>query len=193
MRPLSSCHRWIDDGGIAIFPQENEMTLTYTIIADGGIVVGADSQVTHTHTVEGPQGHFSTAGVYSGAVNKIRTLKNGWRFHNRWKRRDSRGHAGETQRHGLDEGESFEDVAKAYCDLFKREYHSKYPNSTGAPASSCFADTPDQGKLATHKSSNCRIRLFSIGIQLPHARVMDLPGEKPMEESSTCIIGSIHH
>lgn len=44
------------------------MTLTYAVIADGGIVLCADSQVTHTH--KDPRGRV--IGTYEGRQGKIR-------------------------------------------------------------------------------------------------------------------------
>jgi 20S proteasome alpha/beta subunit len=55
---------------------QNNMTLTYALIADGGIILAADSQVTHTHSVPDPLGHGRrVVGTYEGTHSKIRRIE----------------------------------------------------------------------------------------------------------------------
>jgi 20S proteasome alpha/beta subunit len=55
--------------------EEVDMTFTYAVIADGGIVLAADSQVTHTHPDQ-----FGVIGTYEGCRGKIRRIGNRFAF-----------------------------------------------------------------------------------------------------------------
>lgn len=53
------------------------MTLTYALIADGGIILAADSQITHTHLVPDSMGEGrQVVGTYEGTHSKIKRLGN---------------------------------------------------------------------------------------------------------------------
>ena len=54
---------------------EREMTFTYAVIAEGGIVLAADSQVTYTHRDE-----LGVIGTYEGCRGKIKRTGNRFAF-----------------------------------------------------------------------------------------------------------------
>jgi hypothetical protein len=59
-------------------PEEYHLTLTYALIADGGIVLAADSQITREHDVG--NGKSRVVAAYQGKKSKLRTLGNGSAF-----------------------------------------------------------------------------------------------------------------
>lgn len=100
------------------------MTLTYALIADGGIILAADSQVTHTHkvpTMEGPR----IVGTYEGKKSKIRRLGNRCAF-------SMSGNAGlantllaRAELAGIDSSESFAALVKEYGNVFAEVYFNE--------------------------------------------------------------------
>jgi hypothetical protein len=104
--------------------EQDKMTLTYALIADGGIILAADSQVTHTHripTMEGPR----IVGTYEGKKSKIRRLGNHCVF-------SMSGNAGlantllaRAELAGIDSSESFETLVKEYGNVFAEVYFNE--------------------------------------------------------------------
>lgn len=118
-----------------IAPQEDYyVTLTYALVADGGIVLAADSQITHPHDV----GQSNIVATYAAKRSKIRTLKNGAAF-------SVAGNAGlvdallaKAEIAQIDQSEPFEDVVSEYQQLFQREYLKRYGQATGPSCAFLF-------------------------------------------------------
>jgi 20S proteasome alpha/beta subunit len=102
--------------------KREEMTLTYAMIADGGIILAADSQFTYTHKVQG-----NIVGAYEGTTEKIAYLKNGSAFSIAGNRGlvDTLLAKAET----IDDSMPFEQVVFAYSQLFQKEYQKAYGQS----------------------------------------------------------------
>ena len=101
------------------------MTLTYALVADSGIVLAADSQVTDYHKIGEDAGPMRVVGAYKSKTSKIRQLKNGSAF-------SIAGNAGivdsllATADAELDDSGPFEDVVRAHENLFRDEYEKAY-------------------------------------------------------------------
>jgi hypothetical protein len=104
-----------------------DMTLTYAIIADGGIVLAADSQSVNQQK----DSHGEVVAAYDEEKSKIRTLKNGSIF-------SVAGNAGIVDAMlakadaNVDPSLPFKESAVEYGNVFRGEYasafgHSKYP------------------------------------------------------------------
>jgi 20S proteasome alpha/beta subunit len=101
--------------------EESEMTFTYAVIADGGIVLCADSQVTHTH-----QDGSKVIGTYEGRRGKIRRLGNRFAFSmagNGGLIDTLLAQVGERDAEGL----SFDEVVFRYWMAFREYCHDKHP------------------------------------------------------------------
>jgi 20S proteasome alpha/beta subunit len=93
------------------------MTLSYAAIADGGIVLAADSQITYTHRV--PEFESSrVVGTYKGLQSKIRRLGN----HSAFSFAGNRGLVdtllAKAELAGIDPTKSFEELVKLYGNVF---------------------------------------------------------------------------
>lgn len=115
------------DDGLAPVKQL-PMTLTYALIANGGIVLAADSQVTEQHSVVAV-GHNRVIATYQGRKSKIRPLPNGSAF-------TIAGNAGlvdalltKAELEGLDGTKPFEITVREYGRLFRKEYLELYEHS----------------------------------------------------------------
>lgn len=98
------------------------MTFTYAVIADGGIVLCADSQVTHTHNDQ----FGKVIGTYEGRRGKIRRLAGRFAF-------SVSGNGGlvDTLLAEIDEEqvarlESFDEIVKTYQAAFQKVLKEKY-------------------------------------------------------------------
>lgn len=104
--------------------EETEMTFTYAVIADGGIVLVADSQVTHTHSDQ----RGGVIGTYKGRQGKIRRIGR-FAF-------SISGKSGliDTLLAGVDETEvarlgSFDEIVRTYQRAFQQVLSDKYPDA----------------------------------------------------------------
>lgn len=93
------------------------MTLSYAVIADGGIVLAADSQITYTHSV--PEFEASrVVGTYEGLQSKIRRLGN----HSAFSFSGNRGLVttllARAELVGVDASQNFEKLVKQYGNVF---------------------------------------------------------------------------
>lgn len=95
------------------------MTLTYALIADGGIILAADSQITHIHSVPDPLGDGRrVVGTYEGIRSKIKRLGNHSAF-------SVSGNSGlvntllaRAETTGVNPTQPFEKLVKSYGDAF---------------------------------------------------------------------------
>lgn len=106
------------------------MTLTYAVIAKGGIVLAADSQCTATHQLEG-----SVFGTYLSEQGKIKVLANGAAFSiagNAGLLTDllSRASIAEVYRET-----PFCDMVRSYSQALAAEYIKVYPDVDNRPPS----------------------------------------------------------
>lgn len=99
------------------------MTFTYAVIADGGIVLAADSQMTHTHS-----DHFGVIGTYEGCRGKIKRIGARFAF-------SIAGNGGladtllaKVNRANIDALPSFEEIVKSYEEAMRRELDRLYPD-----------------------------------------------------------------
>lgn len=102
------------------------MTFSYAVIAKGGIVLAADSQVTHTHLSELGE----IIGTYENQRGKIRRLKNKAAF-------SMAGTGGfidtlltKAELAGIDSSKPFEDVVIGYQRVFRGELERNYQGSS---------------------------------------------------------------
>lgn len=102
--------------------EEAEMTFTYAVIADSGIVLCADSQLMHAHTDQ----FGNVIGTYEGRRGKIRRLGNGFAF-------SIAGNAGlvdtllsEVDESQVEKLESFEQAVQVYQAAFRAFLDKKY-------------------------------------------------------------------
>jgi hypothetical protein len=117
---------WYYDEGFFPCPRD-EMTLTYAIIANGGIVLTADSQLTFTHRLPQYPGAPIIA-TYENTRHKIRRLRNGSAF-------SVAGNNGlidtllaKADAEPIDDSKSFNEVVLAYSQFFRDEYASTHGN-----------------------------------------------------------------
>lgn len=103
--------------------EETEMTFTYAVIADGGIVLAADSQMTHTHS-----DYFGVIGTYEGCRGKIKRIGTRFAF-------SIAGNGGladtllaKVNRASIDARPSFEKIVKSYEEAMRRELNRLYPD-----------------------------------------------------------------
>jgi hypothetical protein len=108
------------------------MTLTCALIADRGIILAADSQVTVTHEVF-DNGHPRSIATYAGQRSKIRSLRNGSAF-------SIAGNSGlvdallaKAELEGIDGTKPFEVTGLQYSRLFRAEYLKAYSESDSRP------------------------------------------------------------
>jgi 20S proteasome alpha/beta subunit len=101
---------------------ELDMTLTYALISDGGIVLCADSEEIFSHYVSGNRG----SPTYAAKKSKIRVLENGSAF-------SIAGNAGlvgallaKADLEGIDNSKPFDSVVREYSSLFQREFLREY-------------------------------------------------------------------
>ncbi len=101
---------------------EPKVTFTYAVIADGGIILCADSQVTHTHRATSGQ----VIGTYEGQRSKIRRIRGQFAF-------SIAGNAGladtllahiDQKRIGTAPG--FEEVVEVYQQAFRKIVKKHY-------------------------------------------------------------------
>jgi 20S proteasome alpha/beta subunit len=104
------------------------MTFTYAVIADGGIVLAADSQVTYEHNDE-----HNVFGTYEGCRGKIKRIGTRFAF-------SIAGNGGVADEliasvdpSSIDKLASFEDVVQDYETTMRRKFLNLY--SSGAPLS----------------------------------------------------------
>jgi 20S proteasome alpha/beta subunit len=102
--------------------EELEMTFTYAVIAHGGIVLVADSQITHTHS-----DHFGVIGTYEGCRGKIKRIGDRFAF-------SIAGNGGladtllaAVDRASVDALPSFKEIVKAYETAMGQELDRLYP------------------------------------------------------------------
>lgn len=108
------------------------MTLTYALIADGGIILAADSQGTDSHQIA--EGHESRLiAAYQGTVSKIRSLPNGSAF-------SIAGNSAlvehlllEAEHKKLQEITDFIESTLAYSRLFREEFIKLYDEDENPP------------------------------------------------------------
>jgi hypothetical protein len=121
-----------DNDGFTTPPwQENfPMTLTYALIADGGIVLAADSEAIHSHFA-GDCGDSRLVATYREKKSKIRVLPNGVAF-------SFAGNSGLVDellaKAELGENgnwKSFDETTEHYRDIFQFEYEKKYKDDNG--------------------------------------------------------------
>src|SRR5215469_3149521 len=91
--------------------EEREMTFTYAVIADGGIVLAADSQMTHSHS-----DHFGVIGTYEGCRGKIKRIGTQFAFSIAGNGGLADTLLGEVNRASIDRLHSFKEIVKAYED-----------------------------------------------------------------------------
>ena len=93
------------------------MTLSYAVIADGGIVLAVDSQVTYEHRVP-DFGSSRVVGTYEGLQSKIRRLGD----HSAFSFAGNRGLVdtllARAELAGIDPSSSFEELVKLYGNVF---------------------------------------------------------------------------
>lgn len=99
-----------------------KMTFSYAVIAEGGIVLAADSQVTHTHRTE----YGDVIGTYVNQRGKIKRLRDRAAF-------SIAGNAGfadtllaKARFKGIDPDQSFEELVKDYAKVFRAEVDDKH-------------------------------------------------------------------
>jgi len=102
--------------------EEREMTFTYAVIADGGIVLAADSQMTHSHS-----DHFGVIGTYEGCRGKIKRIGTQFAFSIAGNGGLADTLLGEVNRASIDRLHSFKEIVKAYEDAMARELNRLYP------------------------------------------------------------------
>jgi 20S proteasome alpha/beta subunit len=112
------------------------MTLTYALIADGGIVLAADTESIQSHYV----GDYDpiVVATYKSKKSKLRILKNGSAF-------SIAGNGGlvdallaKADLEQLDDSRPFEIVVLEYSRLFRDVYFKAYGESQGPPCAFLF-------------------------------------------------------
>jgi hypothetical protein len=124
--PLANPAGWDNEPRIVLH-EEAGMTLTYAVIADGGIVLCADSQVTHTHQERG-----RVIGTYEGRQGKIRRF-GGDRFAFSMAGNSGFLDALLAQVDPKVESRSFEECVWGYRTAFLKYRREKYPDGHPFP------------------------------------------------------------
>jgi 20S proteasome alpha/beta subunit len=108
------------------------MTLTYALIANGGIILAADSQTTYRHEVAN-FGQPSLVAAYEGKRSKIRTLRNGSAF-------SIAGNTGlvdwvlaKADSERIDDTKPLDHMVFEYSRLFRAEYLKAYQDTDWRP------------------------------------------------------------
>jgi len=134
-------------------PSERDMmTLTYALIADGGIILAADSQVTHKH-----KDGSNVIATYEKTRSKIKQLENGGAFSIAGNSAFADVLLEKAKLAMVDKkGDSFEDVTLAHSLLFRKENkhlygHIDLPYRPGADFLFCgyMGDTAHIVKLSS--------------------------------------------
>src|SRR5215471_13701521 len=102
--------------------REEKMTFSYALIADGGIVLVADSQVTHTHSIHSGR----VVGTYEGRRPKLRRLADRTVL----SISGSRGFVDalllRAEREKVRPDQEYEKLVDAYQFAFRKELHENY-------------------------------------------------------------------
>jgi hypothetical protein len=104
------------------------MTLNYALIADGGIVLAADSQATVRHEVLSG-GQSRIVGTYVGKKSKIRSLRNGSAFCIAGSGGLADALLAKAELEPIDDTKPFETMVVEYSFLFQEEFLRVYRES----------------------------------------------------------------
>jgi len=101
------------------------MTLSYALIADGGIVLAVDSQVTYTHKILSPT-ESRIVSTYQGKTGKLLWLPNGSACSIAGNRGLADTLLAKVPSAETDTTEPFDEMVQRYSAVFKQEYENTY-------------------------------------------------------------------